>query len=296
MPGQQGRTVLVTGANDGLGALLAEAFAGKGARVVMACRNLDKAEDVRRDIALRWPIASLEIVPLDLGDLASVAACAEAVSARCSTLDVLMCNAGVMAVPFGLTRDGFERQMGVNYYGHFAFVGRLMPVIRRTPGARVVTTASVAEKWGRLDLAPPSAERYQRWRSYCDSKLAMLMLGLMLNERFQREGIDAKGASAHPGYARTHLRTTRLATERSRWQRFLLHVFEAMSMPAERGVLPLLYAATWPEIAGGEYVGVDGLGEVRGWPKITRGQRRAYDPELRRRLWEHSTSVTHVRY
>jgi hypothetical protein len=124
----------------------------------------------------------------------------------------------------------------------------------------------------------------------------MLMFGLMLDEKFRKDGIDARGLSAHPGFTRTSLRTTRLKTERNPWQRLQLQFYEALSSPVERGVLPLLFAATAPEIRGGQYVGLSGLGEVRGWPRITRGQRRAYDRSLRQRLWEASEAVTGVRY
>lgn len=297
MPDLHGRTALVTGANDGLGLQVTEQLAAHGARVVMACRNLEKAERAKREVLDRQRTAALEITPLDLGDLGSVKRCADDVLARCPTLDVIACNGGIMAVPFGLTADGLEQHMGVNYYGHFALVVRLMPLIRRTPGARVVTTASLAEKLGRLDLdAPVSAARYNRWRAYGDSKLAILMLALMLDERFKREGLDAKGLAAHPGFARTNLRTSRLETERNWFQRVQLHVYEAMSVPAERGVLPLLCAATSPNVRGGEYIGLDGMGEIRGNPKITRAQGRAYDARLRDALWARSEQLTGVRY
>ena len=295
MPDQSGRTALVTGANDGLGFHVTDALASQGARVIMACRNLEKADQARRQLSTRHPHAALSVVPLDLSDLTSVAACGRTVTNDCPTLDIAVFNAGLMAVPFSLTRDGLEMQMGVNYYGHFALAAHLMPVVRRTPGARVVTVSSTAQLFGRLNNdGPPSAERYNRWSAYCDSKLAILILGLMLDETFKREGIDAKGVSAHPGFARTNLRKTRLQTERNWFQRLQLHLYEAMSMSAERGVLPILYAATDPAIRGGEFVGVSGPGEVRGWPKITRAQRRAYDPALRRRLWAESANLTGV--
>lgn len=293
MPDQTGRTALVTGANDGLGFHVTGALAGRGARVLMACRNQDKADRARRDLLNVNPKALLDIVPLDLGDLSSVRACADAVADRTSTLDILVCNGGIMAVPFGLTRDGLELHMGVNYYGHFALVAHLMPLIRRTPGARVITVTSLAEKFGRLKLDDPvSADRYNRWRAYGDSKLAVLMLALMLDERFKREGLDARAAAAHPGFARTSLRTTRLETERNWLQRLQLRFYEVMSAPAEQGMLSILYAATSPEIAGGEYVGLSDVGQIRGWPKVTRGQGRAYDAALRAALWAKSEQAT----
>jgi NAD(P)-dependent dehydrogenase (short-subunit alcohol dehydrogenase family) len=298
MPNQHGRTALVTGANDGLGFHVTAALARKGAHVVMACRSTERAERARHDLLGRQPDASLEVVVLDLADLRSVERCAASVTANHDALHLVMCNAGIMAVPFGVTSDGLEQHMGVNYYGHFALVGLLLPLVRRTPGARVVTTSSPAEKFGTLAALakPPSETAYHRWRAYCDSKLAMLMFALMLDEKFKKEGIDARGLSAHPGFTRTSLRTTRLKTETNPWQRLQLQFYEALSSPVERGGLPLLYAATAPGIRGGEYVGLSGAGEFRGWPRITRGQWRAYDQSLRQQLWEASEAATGVRF
>ena len=298
MPDQTGKTVLITGANDGLGFHLTMAFAQKNAGpIIMACRDLAKAESAREAILKRCPEAELAIVRLDLGDLASVEACAETVLADYDRLDILMCNAGVMAVPFGKTQDDIELHMGVNYYGHFALVGKLMQLIENTPGARVVTTTSLAEKFGRLDLEnPPTEGSYNRWFAYGDSKLAMLTLGLMLDEKFKREGIEAKGLSAHPGFTQTNLRTTRLQTETDPWQRLQLRFYEWLSVPVESGMLPLLYAATDPEVEGGEYIGVRGFVRWQGAPKIDRGQKRAYDEDLRKALWSKSEEITGVRF
>jgi NAD(P)-dependent dehydrogenase (short-subunit alcohol dehydrogenase family) len=298
MPDQAGKIVLITGANDGLGLYVTKAFAAKNASaVIMACRNRQKAENARSEILKLYPKATLDIVDLDLSSLQSVKACADQVLARYGRLDIIMCNGGIMAVPYGETKERIELHMGVNYYGHFALVGYLMPLIKKTPGARVVTTASAAEKMGRLDLDnPPTEASYGRWTAYGDSKLAILMLGLMLDEKFKRDGIDAKGLSAHPGFARTNLRHTRLETETNPWQRFQLRFYEMMSAPAEQGILPLLYAATAPEVQGGEYIGLSGLGEVRGNPKLSKGQKRAYDPALRQKLWQKSEQLTSVRF
>ncbi len=298
MPDQTGKIVLITGANDGLGFYLTKAFAQKRARaIIMACRNLQKAEKARQDILKLYPAATLNIVKLDLGDLQSVKACAERVMAEYDQLHIIMGNGGLMAVPYGQTKDGLEMQMGVNYYGHFALIGHLMPLIRKTPGARVVTTSSGAEKLGRLDLTRPvSAENYGRWRAYGDSKLAILMLALILDEKFKQEGLDAQALSAHPGFAKTHLRTTRLETEKDPWQRFQLRFYEMISMSAERGALPLLYAATDPNAEGGTYIGVSGPGEIQGEPKLSKAQKRAYDQNLRKQLWETSEQLTGVRY
>lgn len=298
MPDQSGKTVMITGANDGLGYHLTEAFAQKNVdTAIMACRNLEKAENARERLAARFPDTVYDIVKLDLAELESVNTCAETVLEKYERLDALMLNAGVMAVPYGETKDGFELHMGVNYYGHFALVGQLMPLIEKTPGARVVTTTSLAEKFGRLNLEnPPSKNHYNRWFAYGDSKLAMLMLGLMLDEKFKRDGIDAKGLSGEPGFTRTSLRTSRLETETNFFQRLQLRFYELISGPVEEGMLPLLYAATDPGVEGGEYVGVAGFAPLQGPPKLARGQKRAYDADLREKLWEKSEELTGVSF
>jgi len=297
MPDQTGKTVLVTGANAGLGFLLTRSFAQKNARVIMVCRNQGKAADARDDVLAQFPDAELDIVSLDLANLKSVEQCASTLLDDYESLDIIMCNAGIMAVPYGTTEDGFEMHMGVNYYGHYALVGHLMPLVKKSPGLRIVTTSSLAEKQGKLDLdSPPDEKSYNRWSSYGDSKLAMLMFALILNDKFKSAGIDAKGMSAHPGFAKTDLRTRHMKTEESLFQRFLLWVFEAMSMSGDRGVLPLLCAATDPEINGGEYIGVSGIGEIHGSPKVTKGQKRAYDTDLQEKLWKTSEEKTGVDY
>jgi len=297
MPDQAGKIVLITGANDGLGFHLTKAFAQKKAHIIMACRNQEKAEQARNEILKLYPEAKLDIVKLDLSDLQSVKQAGETVLANYDKLNIIICNGGIMAVPYGKTKDNMEMHMGVNYYGHCALIGHLMPLIKKTPGARVVTTSSGAEKLGRLNLAdPPTEENYSRWRAYGDSKLAILMLGLMLDEKFKKEGLDARALSAHPGFAKTNLRNTRLETEKNPWQRFQLRFYELISMPAERGILPLLYAATDPNAEGGAYIGVSGIGEIQGQPKISKGQKRAYDQNLRKRLWEKSEQLTNVKF
>jgi NAD(P)-dependent dehydrogenase (short-subunit alcohol dehydrogenase family) len=165
MPDQVGKTVLITGANDGLGLLLARAFAQKKAAVIiMACRNQKKAEEARKQVVDQYPGTRFDIVKLDLGDLQSVAACGQTVLTTYDKLDIVICNGGIMAVPYGTTKDNIEMHMGVNYYGHFALIGWLMPLIKKTPNARVVTISSAAEKFGRLNLdTPPTAATYNRW-------------------------------------------------------------------------------------------------------------------------------------
>jgi NAD(P)-dependent dehydrogenase (short-subunit alcohol dehydrogenase family) len=297
MPDQTGKRVLVTGASDGLGLELCRIFAKKNAKIVMACRNPEKAESAKKKVLEESPGAAIDILRLELGDLDSVRACAESVLASYPRLDIIMCNAGVMAVPFGKTKDGFETQMGVNYYGHFAFIGRLMPLIGRSSGIRIVTTSSIAAALGKLVLDTPWTEaNYKRYDAYGDSKLAMLVFAIRLNDLFAKNKIDAKALSAHPGVARSNLRIGRLPGETSIWQRFQLRFYELMAIPTRMGTYPLLYAATDPEAEGGSFIGLSGPGEINGYPKKTRGRDIVYDPELQDRLWKVSEKLTGVTY
>lgn len=297
MPDQSGKTVLITGANDGLGYHLTRAFLQKNGRVIMACRNMEKGKTAQEEMNRLYSGSETDLRHIDLGDLGSVESFADGILQDYEHLDVIMCNAGIMAVPYGTTKDGLEMQMGVNYYGHFALIGKLMPLIKKSPGIRIVTTSSAAEKIGKLDLEKPVNEKnYNRWRRYGDSKLAMLMFAISLQKRFEKSGIDGSALSAHPGYAKSSLRTRQLKTEKNIIQRLLLKFFEMLSMSAERGILPLLYAAADPEVRGGEFVGVSGLLQMHGSPKIIKGQKRAYDKELQEKLWNISEQTTKVSF
>jgi NAD(P)-dependent dehydrogenase (short-subunit alcohol dehydrogenase family) len=297
MPDQSGKTVLITGANDGLGYHLTKAFLEKNGKVIMACRNMEKADRVQKEMTRLYPESETDLQHIDLGKLESVKEFAQGVLQDYKHLDIIMCNAGVMAVPYGTTKDGFETHMGVNYYGHFVLIANLMRIIKQSPGIRIVTTSSAAEKIGKLSLDKPVTEQnYNRWRVYGDSKLAMLMFALSLDKRFKKAGIDGSALSAHPGYAKSSLRARRLETEKNIIQRFLLKFFEMLSMSAERGVLPLLYAATDPEAHGGEFVGVSGIFQMHGSPKIVKGQKRAYDESLQEELWSISEKAANVSF
>ncbi|MCB0948131.1 MAG: SDR family NAD(P)-dependent oxidoreductase [Mycobacterium sp.] len=177
IPDLHGKVAVVTGANGGLGLASAKALAGKGAHVVMAARNQAKAADAHAEILAAHPDASLEIVELDLGSLASVAAAAKQIGAKHRRIDILMCNAGVMAMPQGSTEDGFDTQMGINVLGHWALISHLLPIIVATPGARVVTLSSTAQHTGRaIDPADPHMRNnFDEWRMYGQTKLTKSM-------------------------------------------------------------------------------------------------------------------------
>ncbi len=295
MPDLHGRTVIVTGANSGLGLATARELAGHGAHTVLACRSEQRGAQALAQLQGSAPRADLELATLDLGDLASVRTFAERFRAEHAALDVLVNNAGIMAVPRATTADGFERHIGTNHLGHFALTGLLLPALLSRPGARVVTVSAGLHRIGRIQLDDLNRERrYQRWLAYGQSKLANLMFTFELQRRAAAAGADLRAIAAHPGYAATNLQT---APEKSRLGRVywsLGNRFVAQS--ADRGAWPSLYAATAPDLPGGAFVGPDGIGELRGHPHIVSPSRAARDPETARRLWELSERLTGVGY
>jgi NAD(P)-dependent dehydrogenase (short-subunit alcohol dehydrogenase family) len=259
IPDLSGKVAVITGANGGLGLASAKALAGKGAHVVMAARNQAKAADARAEILAAHPDASLEIVELDLGSLASVENAANAIAAKHDRIDILMCNAGVMAMPQGTTEDGFDTQMGTNVLGHWAFISHLLPIVVATPGARVVTLSSTAQHVGRaIDPADPHMRKnFDEWRMYGQTKLAMRHLAVGLQSQFDRAGVDAKALSAQPGMTNSDLQTT--TTQAHAGAGVLGNFFEkwtkAAGMSTDRGALSQLRAAVDPQAPGGGFYG-----------------------------------------
>lgn len=258
IPDLSGTIAVVTGANGGLGLASAKALAGKGAHVIMAARNQAKAATARDQILAAHPSASLEIVELDLGSLASVETAAREIAAHHDRIDILMCNAGVMAVPQETTVDGFDMQFGINVLGHWALLSRLLPIVVATPGARVVTLSSTAQHTGRaIDPADPHMrDKYSEWGMYGQTKLAMRHLAVGLQEQLDRAGVDAKALSAQPGLTNSDLQTTTqehgsaglLGAVSVKWA-------NATGMSTDRGALSQLRAAVDPEAPGGGYYG-----------------------------------------
>ena len=222
MPDLGGKTIVVTGANSGLGLEASRAFARRRARVVLACRNVETAEAARNDVLGSAPGADVEVRPLDLASLASVLAFAESFLSSHGRLDVLCNNAGVMALPRRETADGFEMQFGTNHLGHFALTGLLLPLLERTPKARVVTQSSGAHRLGRIDFDDlQSRQHYGRWRAYGQSKLANLLFAYELQRRLEKKKVDVISVACHPGYAATELQFAAARMERSTWMEHL---------------------------------------------------------------------------
>lgn len=298
MPDQTGKVVIVTGATHGLGYEVAKAFAAKNATLILAVRNTALGQERLAEFATINPAAKMEVMPLQLDDLASVRQFAEAFISKYQRLDVLVNNAGIMAVPLGKTKDGFEMHIGVNYLGHYALTGLLLPLIKQTPGCRVIAVSSEAEKMGNIEALLADfdyAKGYERWKAYGHSKLAQLMFANELNRLFKQHGYQAEAVGAHPGFARTNLRLSVIPTERNLFHRYLNMFFELISQSQELGALPLLYAATAPEAHGGNYYGVSRF-RMWGYPAINHSSRRSKDEQVAKQLWSKSEAVTGIYY
>lgn len=299
IPDQDGRTALVTGANSGLGLQTAKALAGAGATVLLGCRNAAKAQAAQRQIREASPDATVEIVELDLSDLASVERAAAEVSERSEPLDLLVNNAGVMAPPRRETKDGFELQFGTNHLGHFALTGRLLDRLLAAEAPRVVNVSSIAHRAGKMDFDDLNWEQsYSRWPAYGRSKLANLLFTQELSARAEAAGTRLIAAASHPGYAATNLQTNGpgmgpLGIVAKPLMK-LTNIFLAQS--DENGALPSLYAATAPDVMGNDYFGPDGLAEQRGHPTRVGRTARASDPVVAEQLWEVSEELTGVTF
>ncbi|AYV33134.1 Fatty acyl-CoA reductase (plasmid) [Streptomyces sp. ADI95-16] len=291
VPDQRGRTVLITGASGGLGLETARVLAARGARVVLACR------DIERGIAAAARIGGLaEVVRLDLASLASVRETAAQVHSRVDRLDLLVNNAGVMFPPYAHTRDGFEAHLGVNHLGHFALTGLLLGLMREVPGSRVVTVSSLAHRLALRGARPEESHATAGHRSvvaYGRSKLANLMFAQELQRRLADSGAETVSVAAHPGLSPTGL-----------WHRGAPPWLRPVSLAALRwlaqdpagAALPSLRAATDPLVDGGSYLGPVGLAECSGGAVPARSSRSARDEVEQIRLWQLSQELTGVRF
>ena len=290
VPDQTWRIAVVTGANSGIGLETARVLARKGAHVVLAVRNREKGEAACADITRAEPQAKVAVQHLDLADLESVETFAEEFGAAHQRLDLLINNARVMVPPFGRTTDGFEQQFGTNHLGHFALTGRLLPLLRRTGGARVVIVSSLAHRFRRLDFDNLNAEKgYSPWTAYGYSKLANLLFMRELQRRYHDGPDSLRSSAAHPGFTKTDLQRHTAMVR-------LMMKIPGMAQDSLAGALPTLYAATAPDVAGGDYFGPGGLFEMAGPPVRAFLGSRARNDETTRRLWDLSERLTGVTY
>lgn len=283
MPEQTGRIAIVTGANTGLGYQTTLEFAKKGIKVIMACRNEAKAMKAKAKIEAVVPLANLTFIPLDLMDLSSVRAFAATFKKEYQQLDLLINNAGIMIPPFQKTKDGFESQMGVNYFSHFLLTGLLIDMLNTTPGSRIVTLSSKAHESGVIDFDNLNAEKsYSKFTAYGQSKLACLLFTQELNRRLKAANKKPISVGAHPGVSRTDLgrHIPKLAYY------LLMPIFQFFTHNAHKGALPTLMAALDTDVEGGDYFGPIGYHEMKGPPAKVKAKPRAYDTEVAAKLWD----------
>jgi NAD(P)-dependent dehydrogenase (short-subunit alcohol dehydrogenase family) len=295
IPDQSGRVAVVTGANSGLGYVTSRELARHGARVVLASRDEVRGREAVARLIAEVPKADIELRSLDLSSLASVRAFADGVQAAYPALDLLVNNAGVMAIPRRETADGFEMQFGTNHLGHFALTGLLLPLLVDQPGARVVTVSSNAHKPGSINFEDLMHEHnYRRWKVYSDSKLANLLFAYELQRRLAAIDAPLISVAAHPGTAATNL--VKPGAGNPIKAAVMSVGVRIVGQSEARGALPQLYAATAPDVRGGEYFGPNGIAENRGYPKRVDSISASKDPATAARLWAFSEDVTGVRY
>lgn len=304
-PDLRGRLAVVTGANSGIGYEVGRGLARDGADVILAVRDTTKGQRAAETIGAEHPSANVTVEALDLASLGSVAAFARRLLDRGRPLDVLVNNAGVMCIPTRhQTVDGFELQLGTNYLGHFALTGRLLPLLRQAPAARVVSLSSLAHHSGTLRFADLQSERrYSAWDAYAQSKLAMLVFALHLQRLSTRHDWGIVSTASHPGLTRTrlHLNGPRLdaGSLTSKLTAIVIGLFMTFPLTtqsAEAGALPTIFAATSPLATGGGYYGPGGPFEIVGRPKPAWIAPSARDEATAARLWEVSERLTGVTF
>jgi NAD(P)-dependent dehydrogenase (short-subunit alcohol dehydrogenase family) len=288
IPNLAGKIVIVTGANSGIGYEMVRALSRKGATVILACRNKEKGEAAIRQIGQECSVAQAKLMQLDLSSLASVRDFAEEFIQHYNRLDILINNAGIMRSPFGKTVDGFELQFGTNHLGHFALGGLLFGHIIHTPRARVVTVSSWGHQFGVIDFDNLHAEKgYDPGGAYAQSKLANLLFTYELQRRFEGARVEAIATAAHPGWAATNLGV--------HWPMVQI-LTPFIGQKPEMGALPTLYAATAPDVQGGDYYGPHSWGGMRGYPTKVQSSAQSYDVGVAFKLWAVSEELTGVRY
>jgi NAD(P)-dependent dehydrogenase (short-subunit alcohol dehydrogenase family) len=297
VPDQSGRTAVVTGASGGLGLETAEVLAGRGAAVVLACRDLGKAERAAQRIRQHASGADVRVVHLDLASLASVRAAAGEIRAACPSLDLLINNAAVMAVPYQRTEDGFELTLATNHLGHFALTGLVLDRLLDTPGSRVVTVSSIGHRPGVIDFGNLQLTTgYKPWPAYYRSKLANLLFTYELQRRLAAAGAGPSALAAHPGNARTDLWRNSSRLDQTLYQDRMRMLTFWFAQSAQMGALATLRAATDPAARGGEYYGPPGRLQFTGHPVRVTSSARSHDAADAARLWAISEELTGVSY
>jgi NAD(P)-dependent dehydrogenase (short-subunit alcohol dehydrogenase family) len=286
---KKGKIAIVTGANSGLGKEITIGLAKLDIKVIMACRNIKKAEGTKSEILKIVPNADIEIIELDLNSLTSVRSFSKSFCKKFRQLNYLVENAGIMIPPFTKTKDGFESQLGVNYLSHFLLTNLLLPTLNLTEGARIVTTSSIAHKTGHIDFDNLNSEKsYSKMDAYRQSKLACLMFAFELQRRLSKADSKVIAASSHPGVSKTNLfynlpKLVQILT--SPLVPFLTH-------PPKKAVKSMLYALLGDDINGGDYIGPTGFRDMIGNPGKVQPEPHSLDEIVARKLWELSEKLT----
>jgi len=296
IPDLTGKTVIVTGANSGLGFEATKKFAEKNAEVVMACRTLKKAEKARREIKEELEDPNLELMEIDLADLESVEVFAESFRENHESLEILCNNAGLMAIPRRETVDGFEMQLGVNHLGHFALTGHLIDMLIESKG-RIVNQSSMAHEGSEIDFDDLMSEKsYSKWGAYGQSKLANLLFTYELDRKLDEADADVEAVACHPGVSDTNLFKKGSEMTDSKIKEKIQGIFShVVGQSAEKGALTMLYAAT-EDLEGGEYIGPSGFRNMRGLPEKQESSETSSNKRSQEKLWYKSEELTSVEY
>ncbi len=288
-----GKTAIITGANSGIGFEAAKILAGRGARVILAVRNVEKGTQAKTSIARAYPYADVKVMHVDVADLASIRFFSEQIKSQLSSLDLLINNAGVMMPPYTLTKDGFELQFGSNHLGHFALVGHLLPLLEKTPNSRIVTTGSLAHNRGKIDFNNLDGSKgYKAKKFYNQSKLANMLFAMEFDKRLKRNGFQTISVACHPGISATNI------FKFGKWDapKALRNYANRFLQPPHMGALATVHAATDEGLTGGEYIGPDGKGAKKGFPALEMPHPAALDETVADKLWTVSEQLTGVAF
>ena len=281
---QHEKIFLITGANSGLGYETSKFLLEKGATVIMCCRDLAKGEKAKKDLLKFNYSGIIELVELDLSNLKNVNKVARFIKNKFNSLDVLINNAGIMAPPKTLSKQGFEIQFAVNHLAHMLLTLELLPMLNKKNNSRVVTVTSGVQYFGKIKWNDLQGDiKYDRWASYAQSKLANVMFGLELNLKLKENNSKTSSLLAHPGFARTNLQPNSVKANKSLAEEIAYKIMDPMFQSAKMGALPQIAAATLPNAQGGEQYGP--RYGFRGYPKICRNAQKALNQDSRKRLW-----------
>ena len=289
IPDQANKVIIITGATSGLGKQAAKVLLQKNATVIMAVRNIEKAQKIAADFGNDITKENIDIRELDLNNLTSIKDFVKGVSTDYKKLDILINNAGIMMCPYSKTKDGFEIQMGTNHLGHFALTGLLMPLLKSTKDSRIVATSSIAHKQGNIDFTDLNWEKreYKTTKAYSDSKLANLYFAYELQRKYKNDSDAPKITIAHPGWTKTEL---------DRHSGLAKFIGNMVAQTVEMGTLPSLRAATDLNANSGDYFGPKGMMEMRGYPVKVKSTELSHELEPAKKLWDLSEQLTNIKY